>query len=100
MTLIDQFNASEDSNFHSKIIIAMAKKMGIKLGTVVPADPDYPSVIKMARESLGVDSDKMRFAARILAANDINDGSSDAEIQAAVDANFDRLAKVFDPSVG
>lgn len=100
MTLLDQYNDSENSEFHAKIIVAMAKKAGTELNAALPADPDYAKLVMLSRGSLGVNANQMRFVARILSANNINNNSLDADIQTVVDNNFDNLMKVFDPDVG
>ncbi len=102
MTLIDEYNNSMDPEFRTKLIMALAHKMAIELATISPGDPDnkYDRYVMMARKTLFEDQTNMSFVSRIAAQAGLSNSSTDAVIQAAVDGAFDKVSKVFDPTVG
>jgi len=101
-TLEEQYSNSTNEFFRNKLIMALAKKLGTELNGIAPGDPDnkYGRYIMLARKALNDDQTGMTFVARIVAAFDLHNGSTDPEIQTAIDNNFDRLSKMFDNDVG
>ena len=79
--------------------MALSVKAKIQLGTLTSTDPSYGQEISMIRHILEADTDSVQQFTRIFAANGINNSNTDAQIQTAVDNNWDDLAKVWDPDV-
>jgi len=99
MTLLSDYTESVEPKFAAKLIMALSVKAKVELGTMVSTDPDYGCQVMMIRHILEADPDSVQQFARIFAANGINNSSSDTQIQAAVDNNWDDLCKVWDPDV-
>lgn len=101
-TLLEQYSNSTSADFRTRLIMCLAKKLSTELGGISPGDPDnkYDRYVMIARKALDESQDAMDFVARVLAANDFSDANTDAELQTAIDANFDRISKMFDPTVG
>lgn len=99
MTLLNDYNESVEPQFAAKLIMALSIKAKIELTTLVGTDPEYYMSITMIRHVLSADTSSVKQFTRIFAANGVNNDDTDVAIQAAVDANWDYLIKVFDPEV-
>lgn len=101
MALLDEYNNSMDPDFRTKLIMAVAHKAATELGNVNPGDANnvYERYTMMCRKVLFEPQDAMTFLARIAAQAGLSNSSTDAQIQTAVDGAFDKISKVFDPTV-
>jgi hypothetical protein len=102
MTLLSEYENSTNPDFRTKLIMALAHKVSGELATIAPGDPDnkYERYIMISRKVLNEDQTVMDFVARVAAQAGLSNASTDLEIQTAVDSAFDKVSKVFDPTVG
>lgn len=98
MALLDNYTLSRNTEYQSKLLAALAKKVNTEVKNIVKTNPNYAMYIRIGKAMLSAEAHQARFVAMSAAAANV-DPSDDVAIQTFIDNNFDTFAKMFDPDV-
>jgi len=97
-TLLEKYDNSLDPEFKAKVLMAMVKRAGVELAALTGSETYYERYTTLARLIWEMESsdDNTTFA-KVLAAGNFSNASTDQEISTAVTDNWDTISRAFGP---
>lgn len=103
MTLLDQYKVAVDvGSFAHRVSAALWEKSLTELAALTFTEPPTDKQKREARairDILLASTASISPVVRLLASADLSDTSTDVQIQAAVDGNWDKIVLLFDPTL-
>lgn len=97
-TLLEKYDNSLSGEFKAKVLMAMVKRAGVELAALTGSETYYERYTTLARLIWEMESaDGNTAFAKVLAAGNFSNASTDQEISTAVADNWDTISKAFGP---